>query len=118
MGDYKTGRCLHPPAIIFKVEIEALTGFSHVYGPDDVNNTSLSKGCVLGVASNTGKASRRHIPKTGEGVSARVQLTGPTPLLLSHGLLCGPSASLSKGSAQLHSAYLQSRITANSRFFL
>lgn len=75
LGDHKTSRCLHAPTIILKVYIESLPGFSHVYSPDGLNNTSLSKGYVLGVASNTGKASRIHIPRT-ERVSAQIQLTG------------------------------------------
>lgn len=76
LGGHKTSRCLHPPTIILKIYIEALTGFGHVYGPDGLNNTPLSEGSVLAVASHAGKAYRMDILRTGEGVSAQVQLTG------------------------------------------
>lgn len=36
---------MHPPARILKVYIEALTGFSHVYCPDDL--TLFFQGCIL-----------------------------------------------------------------------
>ena len=47
----KMSRFLHPPTIILKVYIEALTGFSHVYHPDGLNTTFLCQGCILGAAS-------------------------------------------------------------------
>lgn len=36
--------------------MEALAGFSHIYRPDDLNNTLLFQGCVLEAASSGGKA--------------------------------------------------------------
>lgn len=38
----KTSRSLHVPARILRVYIEALMGFSHVFGPDGLNNTAFS----------------------------------------------------------------------------
>ena len=43
LGSCKMSRSLHPPARIFKVYIEALTGFSHEYCPDGLNSTLLSR---------------------------------------------------------------------------
>lgn len=41
--------------------------FSQVTHPVSLSITSLSRGCVLGEVSGAGKASRMHIPRTGEG---------------------------------------------------
>ena len=69
--------------------MEALTGLSHTYHPDGLNNTVLSQGCVL---ETTG---RMYIPRTGEGVrnqqvpgsSSRVsQWSHPLYYLLQHQL--------------------------------
>ena len=38
-GEFKTNTSLHPPTGIY---IEALTGFSHIYCPDVLNNILLS----------------------------------------------------------------------------
>ena len=48
-------------ARILKVSMEGLTGLSHTYHPDGLNNTVLSQGCVLETAG------RMCIPRTGEG---------------------------------------------------
>lgn len=44
----------HLPARILKVYAKALTGFSHVYCPDVLNNTLLSSGCDLENGSHCG----------------------------------------------------------------
>ena len=41
-----------------KFNIEALTGFSHVYHPDGLNNTLLSQGCILETAPTVGTVDR------------------------------------------------------------
>ena len=51
---------------ILKVYIEVLTGFSHVFNPDGLNNTFLSKSCVLGMAPTVGTAGIACILRTGE----------------------------------------------------
>lgn len=43
LGDHKTSRSLHPPARILNVYTGALRGFSHVYHPEDLNNTEEIK---------------------------------------------------------------------------
>lgn len=48
----KTGRSAHLPTWILKVYIEPLTGLSHVYHWDVLNNTLLSQGFVLEMAAN------------------------------------------------------------------
>lgn len=63
-------RSLHLPTRILKVYIGTLTGFSHVYWPKYLNNTSLSPDCVLRGASSAGKSSRMHITRTEEGVGS------------------------------------------------
>ena len=47
MGGCKMSSSLHLPPRILKVYTEALTGFSHAYSPDGLNNTILSQSCVL-----------------------------------------------------------------------
>ena len=42
-------RSQHTPSRIVRVYIEALTGFSHIHGPDDVSSTELSKVALLGI---------------------------------------------------------------------
>ena len=53
--------------------------FSHVFYPDDLNNISLSQGCVLGAALTMGMVQDVHSKDRGgneEPLVARVQLTG------------------------------------------
>ena len=69
LGSCKTSKFVHLPARILKVSMEALTGLSHTYHPDGLNNTVLSQGCVLETAG------RMCIPRTGEGVRS-LQLPG------------------------------------------
>ena len=53
-------------ARILKVYIEALTGFSHIFNPDSLNNTLLSQGCILGVSPTVGMVGGMCIPRAGE----------------------------------------------------
>lgn len=68
LGGYKTSRSLHPSPRILNVYIEALAGFSHVYCPDDLNNTSLSQVCILakGKAPIAGIVCRAHSKNRGD----------------------------------------------------
>lgn len=74
-GSRKTRRSPRPPARIFKVYIEALTGFSHICHPDSLINTLFSQDYVLGTATTVGKVSRTYIPRMREGVRS-LQLPG------------------------------------------
>ena len=58
---------IHPPRIL-KVYLESLTGFSHVYCPDGLNNTLLSQGCifVLEMTPVMQMVGRTYIPRMGE----------------------------------------------------
>ena len=67
------------PARILKFYIEALTGFSHVFSPDGLNNTLLSQGHVLERAPMVGTVGRTYIPRTREGVKS-FHCPGPHPL--------------------------------------
>lgn len=49
---------------ILRVCIKAFTGFSHKYSPDGLNNTFLSQGCILEMASSLGTMGRTYISKT------------------------------------------------------
>ena len=68
------------PARIFKVYIEALTGFGHILSPDGLINTMLSRGCVLAKGSNCENSEQNtHSKDKDEGeepLVARVQLQG------------------------------------------
>ena len=64
----KTGNSPHLPARIFRVYIEALMRFSHIYSPDGLNKTSISQGFVLEVASKMRTVGGTYIARTGEGV--------------------------------------------------
>lgn len=48
LSTHKVSRSLYLSARIVKVYTEALTGFSHIYHPDDLNDTLLSKAVSLG----------------------------------------------------------------------
>lgn len=41
----------HLPSKILKVYVETLVGFSHAFGPEGLNSTLFSQGCVLGNGS-------------------------------------------------------------------
>lgn len=62
----KTSRSLHLPTRILKVSIEALTGLSHVYCTDGLNNTLLSQSYVLEHGSRRENCENIH-PRTGKG---------------------------------------------------
>lgn len=51
LGGHKTSRSPHPPALILKVYIEALTGFSHVSCPGILITTLPSQVRIFGGAS-------------------------------------------------------------------
>lgn len=46
-GSCKMSRFPHPTVRILKVDVEVLTGFSHVYRLDGLNHTLLSHRCIL-----------------------------------------------------------------------
>ena len=52
------------------VFIEALTGFSHIFCPEDLSNTLLSQGCILENGSHCGNGRQKFIPRTGTGRGA------------------------------------------------
>lgn len=47
---------------------KGLTGFSHMYSPDDLNNISLCQGSVLESTLAIGTVDIKCIPRAGEGV--------------------------------------------------
>lgn len=55
---------MHPPLEILKVYIKALTGFSHLYNSDGVNNTLLYQGYALETAASITIVGGTYIPKT------------------------------------------------------
>lgn len=59
LGDCKMSRFLHLPARILKVYIDTLMRFSHVFYPDDLNNISLSQGCVLETSSSSSNGGKK-----------------------------------------------------------
>ena len=65
LGGSKTSRSLHLPTRIWKVYIEALMGFGHVFYPDGLNNALLFQGCVLETALTVGTVGRIYITRTG-----------------------------------------------------
>ena len=76
---HKVSRSLHSPARIFKVYIEDLIGFGHMYCPDGLN-VFLSQDHVLGTAPPMGMVDRRYIPRMGQGVGGRESLIAPVQL--------------------------------------
>ena len=54
-GSHKTRGSPRPPARIFKVYIEALSGFSHVFSPGGLSNILLSQGFVLQAMGMVGR---------------------------------------------------------------
>lgn len=57
----------HLSARNLKTYIEALTGFSHVFSSDDLSNTLLSQGYVLGTTPRVGVVGGIYSPKIGKG---------------------------------------------------
>lgn len=57
-----------PACRILQVCVEALTGISHIYGPDGLNTQFYLKTTSLGQPLGAGKARRTHIPSTGKEV--------------------------------------------------
>ena len=52
LDDHKKNKSPYSPVRIFKVCIEALSGFSHVFGSHGLNNTLLFQGYVLETISS------------------------------------------------------------------
>lgn len=57
----------HPTPRILRVYMEAVAGFTYMYCPDGLNNTSLSQSCVFATAPAIGTVGGMYIPRTGEG---------------------------------------------------
>lgn len=60
--------CTPTPTRILEVFREVLTGFSHIYCPDGLNNALLSQGCDLERAPAVGRVGGTYIPRTEEGM--------------------------------------------------
>ena len=54
-----------------------LTGFSHVFSPDGLNNTSLSPGCILEAASSFGRQAKHTFQDRGWGEEALSSQVNP-----------------------------------------
>lgn len=67
LGSHRMNRSSSALAIILKVYIKTLTGFSHILGPDGLNNTLLSGCFVFETALSVETVGERYIPRTGEG---------------------------------------------------
>ena len=80
LGSFKTSRSSHLPNRILKVDIEALTGFSHVHCPDGLNSTLLPQGCILENSSSCRNSGWNIYSKDRGGgeelLTAQAQLTG------------------------------------------
>lgn len=84
----KISRSLHLPTRILKVYIEALSGFSYIFSPNDFKNPLLPPGSVLETTPSRGMSGRKYIPGTGEGVRS---LWFPRPSLQVTGWSCSPN---------------------------
>ena len=56
-------RSPHPPTRILK--IMSLSGFRHIFSPDELKNTLLSQGYVLQTATSMGIVGGTHVSRTG-----------------------------------------------------
>ena len=74
-------KSLHLPTRILKVYIEALTGFSHLFSPDGLINTSLSQGCITETDPKVEMVSKTYIPRTGKWVRGHSNCLGPAGML-------------------------------------
>ena len=68
LSSHQMNTSLHPSARIFKVYVEALTGCSHIYCPDDLNNTLISQGCILENGSHHGNCEQNICSKDRRGM--------------------------------------------------
>ena len=69
LGSCWMSSSLNLPNRILKVYIEDLMGFfHHIFGPDDLNNTLLSRGCILETAPTVGTVGRMYMLSRGEGL--------------------------------------------------
>lgn len=80
----KTSLSPHPPAKIFKVYREALTGFSHIYSPDGLNIALLCQGYILRQLLVWGKQAENHPMDRG---SDKKPLTAWVQLMYQHHVL-------------------------------
>ena len=83
LSSYKTGRSLHIPSRMLKVYIQCLTGFSHVFSPDGLNNTLLSQGCTLQTARTGAEHTFKGQGRGQEPSIALVQLVGQLGVMCS-----------------------------------
>ena len=72
LGGCKMSRSPHLPARILKVYIEVLTGFSHEFSPDGLNNILISQGCALEMAPAMGKADKHPFQGQGRGEEPQI----------------------------------------------
>lgn len=80
LGNWKMNTSSHQPTRILKVYVEALSGLSHVYRPDGLENTLLSLSYALGTAPTVGIVGRTVCSKERRGGEepsiAHVQVKG------------------------------------------
>lgn len=67
LGIHKYSRSLPLTTRILKVYIAALPRSSHIFRPDDLNNTLLFQDYIFETATSAGIVGERYIPRTGEG---------------------------------------------------
>lgn len=63
----KTSRSQNPPTRILEIYVKDFMGFSHIYQPEGLNNTSLSQGYVLQMAWAMRMMGGSCIPRTRVG---------------------------------------------------
>lgn len=69
------GKSLHMSTRILKVCIESLTGFSHIFSSDGLNET-FSQGCILEMAAIVGMVGRKHTFSGNDRGMTSLQLPG------------------------------------------
>ena len=68
LSNHKMSRTLHQPAVILKVYTEVLTGLSHTFSTDGLNETLFSQGCILENDSGCGHCEHNIHARAGERV--------------------------------------------------
>ena len=111
LGSHKLKRTPHPPARIWKAYVEALTGCSHIYGPDALN-TLLSQVCILETAPIVETAGRMYIPRTEEEVRS-LWLPGSSSRLHRRSLPLNDLLQQSYWGVRCSNAQLTLKVSAN-----
>lgn len=93
-------RSPHPPTGTLKDRLQSLTGFSHIFCPDDFKNTSVSQGCIVVTSPAVGAVGI--MQGQGKGLESLINCLSPAPRSTAGHILSMISSNIAKLKGQMY----------------